>query len=54
MTDFSATYNGNINGEEDGNGTNKKPDISTCLKYRTFLFVLDKPISPLDRSRREG
>jgi hypothetical protein len=40
-TDFSAAPNGNVNGKEDGNGTNKKPDVSTCLKYRTFLFVLD-------------
>ena len=41
MTDFSAAHNGNVNGKEDGNDTNKKPDVSTSLKYRTFLFVLD-------------
>jgi hypothetical protein len=41
MTDFSAAHNG----KEDGNGTNKKPDVSTCLKYRTFLFVLDRGAS---------
>lgn len=32
MTDFSAAHNGNVNDQEDGNGTNKN---------RTFLLVLN-------------
>jgi predicted glutamine amidotransferase len=51
MTDFSAAHNGNVNGKEDGNDTNKKPDVSTCLKYRTFLFVLDSLKRRLDGVR---